>query len=550
MSHIKNIKSLSVSIILTLSLCLAAASSYAEDSEYWTYEMQEGDNVWAIAHELLTDWRKWQEITDLNNVTNDRLMAAGTLLQIPRDFIRERPVAIQLIEVAGPVSLIDSAGEAKLINSAIVLAGDVITTGNNGSVLIKFEDQTEILVTPNSELIINEAQVIGSDDNVIDINVKLNMGEAEIHANPNKKPGSRFIIQTPTAFATTRGTVYRIRANSDATAAEVTQGRIDVTNSLGATSVPQRFGTLAYKDQTPRKPIKLLAQPSLSAPNDINYLPARVTWDHQTHAVSYRAQISDRSDFSRIVLDTTSPVAKLNIPVDLTDGQYWLRIRGIDKNSLQGLNTVKPFIIDARPFPPVIQAPLTVDQVYAGEINFSWTQPENVTQYHFEIASDADFTLPVATFEASPNTTQVLTIQEPGNYFWRVTSEDSSGKVGPAGPTNPLIVKPVPATPELKSPVATEDALGFGWQPEAITVKYQVQLAKDPSFEQVLQDVTVSEPSVALDKPEMGTYYFRVRGFDNDNFAGGWSAIQQVEVPLDSYLPAIIWTVFTVILFL
>jgi len=187
--------------------------------------------------------------------------------------------------------------------------------------------------------VIDEAQVIGSDNNFTDINVKLNKGEAEIHANPNKQSGSRFIIQTPTAFATTRGTVYRVRANDDSTAAEVTQGKIDVTNTLGNTRVPKRFGTLAYKNEAPRKPVKLLSEPDLEAPDDIRYLPARVSWQTLNKAVNYRAQISDQADFSRIVLDTQSPVAKLNIPVALPDGQYWLRVRGIDNNDLQGLST-------------------------------------------------------------------------------------------------------------------------------------------------------------------------------------------------------------------
>lgn len=148
MSHIKHAKILGISIALALGISAASPSAYAQDDEYWTYEMQQGDNVWTIAHELLTDWRKWQEITELNNVSNDRIMAAGTLLQIPRDFIQERPATVQLVEVSGPVSLISQTGATKEIDDAIVLAGDVITTGENGSVLIKFEDQTEILITP------------------------------------------------------------------------------------------------------------------------------------------------------------------------------------------------------------------------------------------------------------------------------------------------------------------------------------------------------------------------------------------------------------------
>ena len=539
---------------LLLSSGLTAPLSFAQttNSEYWVYELQPGEHVWKVAHELLTDWRKWQEIVELNDIRNDRLMAAGTTIRIPKAFIEERDSTIEVLDAAGPVTLKGQSGEAQIKSHESNLAvnvGDVITTGDNGSVLIRFEDNTELMLTPNSTLHIERASVVGSQRKVFDVNVTLQNGEAEIKANPNKRKGTHFVIETPAAFATTRGTVYRVRADGNITQAEVTQGKIDVANTQGTTRVPQRFGTVTEKDKAPSKPKQLLKAPLIEPLKTVRYLPARLEWPTQKGAAAYRAQISDKADFSRLVYDYTGPVPKLNIPVEFSDGQYWLRIRGIDQDGLQGLETLEAFSIDARPFPPVVQAPLPNKPSYTGDLTFQWTQPQDVTSFVFELSKDVSFEQSVITLETD-QTQLIQPIDEAGQYYWRVTSISTEGKKGPVGFTNELEVKPTPQTPELAEPEATEESLNFAWQKDPTSSQYQVQLALDAQFEKMVEDVYATEAFTSVPRPEMGTYYFRVRGIDADQYPGGWSAIQKLEVPLESYKPLMIWTVFTAILFL
>jgi hypothetical protein len=535
---------------MALLTLLLSSGSRAEES-MWEYEMQPGDNIWKIAHELLTDWRSWQEVERLNNVNNDRLMAAGTVLRIPTSMIQRRQARIQLIEVSGPVTLISAADNSEQsLSKQTLQVGDLIKTGSNASALLKFEDNTQILLNAESEFVINQASIIGSNRNVIDINVLLKAGEAEIRANPNKSPGSRFVIETPSAFATTRGTVYRIRADKNQTAAEVTQGRIDVANTLGSIKLRQKFGTLTTRNAAPQKPKRLLAAPSVPTIKTIRYLPARVSWKKAADAASYRSQLSNQEEFTRIILDNLGKPAKLNIPTSLQDGQYWLRVKAEDSNGLQGLESLQSFTVDARPFPPSIQSPRSKDPLYAGEATFIWAQPEEAKKYRFELSSDKNFNSLVEPASVLNDQQLTVNLTDVGVYFWRVTSINEKGKIGPSGHANQITVRPTPATPELREPTASKTELGFAWKDDDTSTHYQIQLASDKSFNNILTNKKVTTAEASLKKPTSGTYFMRVRGFDSDNYAGSWSGVQTIDVPVDSYLPAIIWSTLAVILLL
>ena len=548
---VKNSSKLSklMTFIAIFSMLMSPAT-HAEES-VWEYEMQPGDHIWKIAHELLTDWRSWQTVERLNNVDNDRLMAAGTVLRIPTSMIQQRQASIQLIEVSGPVTLFraNDKSEQPLTDQALTI-GDQIKTGTNASVLLKFEDDTQVLLHPESEFIINQASIIGSKKNVININVLLKAGEAEVRATPQKVPGSRFVIETQSAFATTRGTVYRVRADQDLTATEVTQGKIDVANSLGHTKVLQNFGTLTAKNLPPQKPTRLLKAPALPSINTIRYLPARLSWDQITGAISYRSQLSDQPEFQRILLDNLGQPAKLNIPATLPDGHYWLMVRATDTNGLQGQQSLQNFTIDARPFPPTIQSPFAKDPVYTGDITFAWAQPEEAKKYLFELSATEDFATLIQPATTLTNQSLDVMISDPGSYFWRVTSINTNEKMGPRGYTNSITVRPTPATPELQEATTSKTELGFAWQADDFSNRYQIQLATDKAFTHLVDELSVTSAEATFNKPDSGTYYMRVRGFDSDNYAGSWSSIQKVEVPVDSYLPAIIWSVLTIAIFL
>ncbi|MCP4598301.1 FecR domain-containing protein [Neptuniibacter sp.] len=518
--------------------------------------MRSGESVWSIAHELLTDWRDWQTIERLNGVTNDRRMSPGTILKIPRSLINEYQSDIQILDVAGTVTaeVLMKDGSVKahlpLSRNQSLGQGDLLRTAEQSTVLLGFDDGTRVLILENSILKVERATVVGNKRKVVDIKVFLEQGEAEVRANPSKVPGSNFLIDTPVAFATTRGTTYRVRAQGDQTAAEVTQGLIGVGNNLGSTGVRQGFGTLTKKDEPPMKPKKLLQAPGLpDLSATIRYLPGRLSWDRLDGAVHYRSQISPDKAFTSIIYDKVSSHPKMGLPATLQDQSYWLRVSAVSDEGLQGFASTAKINIDARPFPPVRQAPRPSDSIYAGPLDFAWSRPETAEKFEIQIASDEAFKALVMQ-QVVEGTEFSTEITEPGGYFWRVTSIAEDGEVGPLGHVGKFTVKPVPPKPEMKEPVSTEHEIFFSWQEEQDVKKYQFQFAKDKEFKQLVVDQETENAELAIDKPEAGTYYMRVRAFDADDYAGEWAAPQEVEQPVENWWPLIFTATISVLLML
>jgi len=553
---LSNVIKLKQSLALLLAI-IFPLSALADTEGEWAYPMQPGESVWTIAHELLTDWREWKTIERINNVSNDKLMAPGTVLKIPRSLISEHRSDIKILDVSGTVTaqVLMNAGSAKahlpLVRGQSLSQGDQIKTSSQSSVLLEFDDGTQVLILENSLLRIEQATVVGNKRKVVDIKVFLEDGEAEIRANPGKVPGSQFLIETPAAFATTKGTTYRIRAKSDSTAAEVTQGRIGVGNTLGSTSIRQGYGTLTKKDAAPEKPKKLLAAPKVPEfKSPIRYLPAKISWSALTGAAKYRGQISPDKDFTAIVYDSVSTQPKMGLPASLEDKEYWLRVSAISAKGLQGFSAVQPIRVDARPFPPIRQAPRPSDSIYVGDIEFAWSRPEAAASFVVDIAKDEKFLSALQNYTDISDTTFSAEVSEPGNYFWRVTSVTSQGKVGPVGFVGRFTVKPVPPKPEVKPPVSSENELFFSWQEEPDVKYFQVQLASDDAFSKIIIDEQTDNAELAISKPEPGTYYMRVRAFDTDDYAGEWTAPQQVEQPIENWWPLIFTGAATVLLLL
>lgn len=542
-----------------LFLCMSfSVSSVAESTgNDWAYPMQPGESVWSIAHELLTDWREWKTIERLNNVSNDRQMAPGTVLQIPRALINEKRSDIQILDVSGTVTaeVLMKEGAAKahlpLVRGQSLGQGDQIRTAGQSTVLLEFDDGTQVLIMENSLLRIEQATVVGNKRKVVDIKVFLKEGEAEIRANPGKVPGSQFLIDTPVAFATTKGTTYRVRAQKEQTAAEVTQGLIGVGNNKGTTRVKQGFGTLTKAGKPPAPPKKLLAAPELPELSaTIRYLPGKLSWDNMTGAASYRSQISPEPIFNSIVYDNLSDQPKMGLPATLLDQAYWLRVSAIDKDGLQGFSTIRKIDIDARPFPPIRQAPRPTDSIYVGDIEFVWSQPETAESFILQVSEKDDFSVLTLDIEGISDTRHTATISNAGDYFWRVTSVASDGEVGPLGFTGKFKVKPVPPKPELKEPVSSENEVFFSWQEEEGVKEYQLQLSKDENFSELVVDKKTAQAELAVDKPQPGSYFLRVRAIDADDYAGEWSPVQKVVQPVENWWPMILTGALSVILIL
>lgn len=522
-----------------LFCCFFPLAVFAKDpgpeASEWIYRVQPGDSVWDISRNLLKDWRQWKHIVALNHIDNERTIPPGSLLRIPRQLVWEQPARILVQDVVGAVLRLP-AGASQSVPLNVgdrVGAGDTVLTGSAATVMLHFEDKTRILLLENSELLIRAASVLSNKRDSVNIKVRLRRGEVEVDANPVKGTGSYFLIETPSAYATTRGTQYRVRSKAQQTAAEVVDGVIGVANGKGSVSVRQGFGVLVHHNEEPAPARRLLPAPELAAIHDpVRHLPKRIQWPSLPGAVAYRLQLATSDAFSSLVLDRTLSETATELPVQLADHRYALRLAGIDAQGLQGQWQLSALTVNARPFPPILSSPAARQRHYPGVVNFSWSRPENVAAFQFELAAEADFSQPLVDTVVEESRWEAA-LERPGRYFWRVRSVTAEGEYGLPSHVQTLTISPEPATPALTAPAIEDKRIHLSWGEGKNTISYQIQVAADDGFERILLDTETMEPRLGWDNPGGGYYFIRVRGVDEHGHAGGWSPDQHLEIPRD-----------------
>jgi hypothetical protein len=79
---------------------------------------------------------------------------------------------------------------------------------------------------------------------------------------------------------------------------------------------------------------------------------------------------------------------------------------------------------------------------------------------------------------------------------------------------------------------------------------YQLQLARDPEFEDLVADRRVSGSQVALPRPASGIYYMRIRATDPEGYQGPFGEVQKFDVSPASYWPFVLFGAATLLLLL
>ncbi|MFK5894705.1 MAG: FecR domain-containing protein [Pseudomonadota bacterium] len=537
-------------ILFSLIFCLSS-HVYAEN---WFYTFKKGDTVWDFSRNSLNDWQHWDDIVKLNKITQDQTIQPGTQIAIPIKWLKQRVAKIRVRKVNGQVSVqLANSKRSLVIKSGMRIGlGDTIKTGKNSTVQLIFEDKTLLTLLEQSDLVFVTATMIGGESlNSSNIKARITKGRVNIHANPNKQVDNRFEILTNAGNSAVRGTQFRINASQISTHTEVLSGKVHVSNQQGYIDLPTGFGTLTRVGKKPLPPIVLLEPPNIEhLPRKIRYLPSSIQLhDSNPKIASYRVQILKKLEPEIIVMDQTSKNSVFFSQL-LADGEYIVRVRAIDKLGLEGKTAEYVMHLDVRPEAPFQQQPIDSHIQGAGEIEFKWSKPENISQYLLEISNEKNFQASSVQKYNLTDNDYSRQIEIPGNYYWRVSSIDKSGKMGPPSTPSTVLIVPKPKQPELQKVAIDEQQLILKWRDAGANMHYVIQFSSDSKFTTLLNEQTVNQPQFTLERPEGGTFYFRAKTISSDNIESHYSPVQKVDVPSLSYWPAIFTTLLVLILIL
>jgi len=344
-----------IHLLLLASLIFAQAlltPNLLAEEAYWEYTFRPGDSIWKLAKTHTTSVKNWLEIQKINNISQgpDRTIQPGTRIKIPVRMLKVQPAPTVVTSTSAGVMLIHP-DDTRVTLSAYnkLISGDTIITLDNQFVGLRFADGSTLNILPNSSVSMDRLSQ-HAQTGMLDTQVRVQKGSIDTRVN-KQLPNSRYNIITPSAVTAVRGTQFRVSSDlKEITRTEVTQGIVEVSAENTMQNVNGGYGVIAEKGKPISKPIKLLEPPVLK------FTPAQtLNWQTLSDARAYRYQIASDDNFKQIIKAAQTSELSVNLAT-MEEGSYFVRLRGIDNNGLEGLNAqlginIKAVVIEAEDDP-------------------------------------------------------------------------------------------------------------------------------------------------------------------------------------------------------
>jgi hypothetical protein len=171
-------------------------------------------------------------------------------------FVIQRFAAVR--EVSGKVE-VKAAGEeafGPLGDARHVRAGDVVRTAEDGGVTLNWVDGSRIRLGPNTEMTVLQCQ-IDKTKQAQSYLFKLDVGQVWVRVLQTLGRQSKFEIQTPTATAAVRGTVFSVEVDdAGATTVSVLKGEVALEGAGSNLSVRERQeAAVSVSETRPTRPM-------------------------------------------------------------------------------------------------------------------------------------------------------------------------------------------------------------------------------------------------------------------------------------------------------
>lgn len=518
-------------VALLITLLLSATASAQE----WTYRVRPGDNLWELSARHLRTDVDWRRLQQLNRIADPYRLPPGTLLRFPVSWLRIEPAKARLVALRGAVRAQVSAraGVAAASQGLRLSIGGWLETGPGASATLEFADGSRLMLMDNSRIVFDRLSAYGQTG-MVDTRMRLQRGRAANRVIPARGPASRYIIETPSATSSVRGTRFRVNAGDAAQpgSTEVLEGKVQVGGAQGAeVLVRPGYGSVAASGAATSAPTRLLPAPTLEdAGTQLISLPMTLSWTAMPDAVAYRIEVV-RDDAPDVLLfEAVTAATRLRI-ADLPPGRHRLLLRAVAANGLGGEDAERVFEVSDQPAPPLTLRPLDGETVHTPHPRFEWARIEDAAGTTLELADDPAFEHLRLQTRLNGQRYRPSEPLPPGRYYWRLASHDGHGRSGPYGDALPFEVSDAPLDPGLQAPEAAQGQLTLRWKDAAPGQRFHVQIARKPDFARPLLDREVEQPQVSLDRPGGGRWYVRVQTIDDDGYAAPYGPVQEIRLP-------------------
>lgn len=351
--------------------------------------VQRGDSLRTIAKRELGSSGYAPMLAEFNEISESADLSIGQIIRLPIH-VPARNEAADVVFVKGNVTGTD---QNTLSRGDRIELGDVITTGIDGFISIEFSSGSVVNLQPDTQAVLKRLNCLPNDDSCL---IEINVERGELGSDVESRDGQpvEFKINTPYASAAVRGTVFDFSASDQNMVVGVTEGDVIVAAQDQEVALAEGFGSVTQEGEAPGQPIELLPPPVY------RYVPTRaaagdsITWWNLQGVNTYEAILSNDSAAIQAIADFTATDTRLE-PATVPAGDYYLTIRGVDENGLQGFTSNTRLTIAAidESLPVVTTTVEKQGNEYLVQVN---DPPEEALGFEIQIANDAAFSDPLS----------------------------------------------------------------------------------------------------------------------------------------------------------
>lgn len=420
----RSAKSLSCRAMLIGLISLLSVEAMASD---WRYTFRPGDNIWAICAEYTFYDNCWRELAAHNNIAEPSKIPTGYVIKIPSPWLKQARVAAEVIYVAGAASYAspDKLPEELTVGQSLKVGQRIIV--NEGSATLRFADGATIVMSANSELLIDSVSAFKQSRSQ-SVQVSLPRGEVKVTV-PKRTPKAQFRVKTPAAVAAVRGTQFRVNSASPATdgqagqmRSEVLEGVVDVESAGDSRGVEAGFGLKAAVGEPLSDPTQLLDAPTWNLECTD---PGYVEWEGSPETAEFKLVLMEDDITADRIISTVSLSASNYTFKDLEERCYQVKINSVDGQGFNGLESQRQLC-----YQRILLAPFFSDLKLArGQLLVDWDQVEHADSYRVEISTNEDFSRIISSTVVSSDALSLDLDSKPKSVYVRAQSLAADGAV-------------------------------------------------------------------------------------------------------------------------
>ncbi|MGK0474744.1 MAG: hypothetical protein ACJAYV_000389 [Oleispira sp.] len=332
------LKQLLTSILCALLFFNPSFTLASSDKDDFSYTVKKNDTVWAICKIYVSDPLCWKKLVEYNQLKNPRHLPPRSIIRIPKAWLKNHPTTALVIAVEGQVSVARKGNqEQKSLIVGDLLSQEDVVQALNGTAMIKFADESRLLLKANSTIRMASLQFYDRSQ-LVNTRVELLKGRVKAQVEKISNKNSRYEIATPAAVAAVRGTEFRVsneKNNSGNTVmrTELLTGALAVVSDNNNKNIIAGQAVMAVEGEGVFEPVSLLSRPLLEINGARSFqLPYDLQWKPIEGAVSYKVILI--TDSNQLWEKTTK--ATLFTLQNLDSGRFELLIRGVDSQGFEG----------------------------------------------------------------------------------------------------------------------------------------------------------------------------------------------------------------------